>query len=232
MPVVPGKRTDMISFFATRLPVWAQNPTAIGLTAAQAAELSTRINAAQTAAAEQLTLRAQAKAATEEANELAASLRAFGGTLVNTIRAYAETNDNPAVFALAQIPAPAAPTPAPPPSMPYDLKADIDNTGGVVLTYKADNAASHTGVFFEVRRRLDGQTAFTLIGTSGVKAFTDSAIPMGTTSAIYTITARRGALSSPASENIFVPFASGNGTQQASATAGALAPSGQKGRAA
>lgn len=232
MPVVPSKRNDMISFFATRLPVWAQNPTAIGLTAAQAAELSARLNAAQTAAAEQLIMQAQAKAATEEANEVAASLRAFGGTLVNTIRAFAEASNNPAVFAQAQIPAPAAPTPAPPPSMPYDLKADIDNTGGVVLAFKSDHAAAHTGVFFEVRRRLDGQGGFTLIGTSGVKTFTDSAIPLGTTSAIYTITARRGALSSPASENIFVPFASGNGSQPASATAGTLAPSGQKGRAA
>lgn len=232
MAVVPTKRSDMINFFATRLPVWSQNPTAIGLTAQQMAQLSVRVTAAQGAAADQLALQAQAKAATEEANNQAAGLRSFGGNLVNTVRSFAETNDNPAVYALAQIPAPSAPTPAPAPSMPYDLKADIDNNGDVVLAYKADNAAPHTGVFFEIRRRLDGQSGFTLIGTSGVKTFTDNAIPPGTTNAIYTVTARRGDLSSPTSENIAVPFASGNNSHQASATAGSIKPQGQKGEVA
>lgn len=232
MAVVPTKRSDMINFFATRLPVWAQNPTAIGLTSDLVAELSVRVNAAQTAAADQLTRQAQAKAASEEANTQAAGLRSFGGNLVNTVRSFAETSDNPAVYTLAQIPAPSAPTPAPPPSMPYDLKADIDNNGDVVLAYKADNAAPHTGVFFEIRRRLEGESGFTLIGTSGVKNFTDKAIPLGTTNAIYTVTARRGALSSPTSENIAVPFASGNNSQQASATAGSIQPEGNKGEVA
>jgi len=222
MAVVPSKRSDMIDFFATRLPVWTQDPAAIGLSVEQVTALGVRITAAQDAATQQQALRAQARAATEQANSQAQSLRSFGGSLVNTIRAFAEASGDPAVFAAAQIPAPAEPTPAPPPSMPFDLRAEIDNTGAVVLTFKADNAAAHTGTYFEVRRRLDGQQGFTLIGATGVKTFTDGAIPQGTTTAVYTVTARRGELSSQASENILVPFASGANGQQAAQTAGAI----------
>lgn len=117
------------------------------------------------------------------------------------------------MYSQAQIPAPAYPTPAPAPGMPYDLDASIDNNGNVVLSFRADNAQSHTGTFFEVRRQLNGQTGFTLVGSSGTKGFTDTGIEAGTTSAVYNITAKRGELSSTTSENIYVPFASGGNGQ-------------------
>lgn len=110
---------------------------------------------------------------------------------------------------MSEIPAPADPGPAPAHGEPYDLDADLDNNGHVVLTWKADAASAHTGVFFEIRRKLDGQSGFTLVGSTGTKTFTDHGIQSGTASAVYNVTAKRGDLSSPTSENIYVPFAGG-----------------------
>lgn len=232
MTVIPPNKADMISFFASRLPVWTENAAQIGLSQQAVGQLSALLNNAQSLLAEQAARDAEKRAATAASNQAADALRAAGAGDLATIKAFAKSTNNPAVYTLAQIPAPAAPTPAAPPTMPYDLVADIDNNGDVVLTFKSDNAQSHTGVFFVVRRKLAGQSAFTLVGTSGVKSFTDKAIPQGTTSAVYNITAKRGDLSSPTSENIYVPFASSNSSQQDDATAGSIQPEGQKGEVA
>lgn len=213
MATVPNRKQDMINFFATRLPVWTADPAAIGLSIEQITALGIRIDAAQDAADLQSARRAESKAATESSNAEAQSLRSFGGSLVNTIRAFAEASGGQSVYSQAQIPAPADPSPAPAPSMPYDLNASIDNNGNVVLSFKADNAQSHTGTFFEVRRQLNGQSGFTLVGSTGTKSFTDQGIQAGTASAVYNVTAKRGELSSPTSENIYVPFASGGNGQ-------------------
>ncbi|MGD1917326.1 MAG: hypothetical protein ACFCBV_14225 [Phycisphaerales bacterium] len=206
MATVPNRKQDMITFFATRLPAWQADPAAIGLSAEQVAALGVRLQAAQDAAGVQATKQAEAKAATEASNTEAQSLRGFGGSLINVIRAFAEASDDPSVYSAAQIPAPADPTPAPAPGMPTDITAAIDNAGSIDLAFKAENAQPHTGTVFEIRRKLDTESAFTLIGTSGEKAYSDATIPAGTTSAVYTITARRGELSSGTSENIFVRF--------------------------
>ncbi len=199
----------MIAFFASHVPVWSAKAAEIGLSPETVAELSALLSAAQDAAATQAAKSDEKKAATQAANQAAAALRAAGAGDLATIKAFAKSTNDPSVYTKAQIPAPADRTPAPPPSMPYDLDAALDNNGNVVLSFKADNAQSHTGVFFEIRRKLDGQSGFTLVGSTGTKTFTDHGIQSGTASAVYNVTAKRGELSSPTSENIYVPFAGG-----------------------
>jgi hypothetical protein len=212
MSVIPPAKEDMIAFFASHVPVWAANAEQIGLDPADVAELSALLSAAQTALATQAAKDDEKLAATAASNQTAKALRTAGAGDLATIKAFAKDTKDPSVYTKAQIPEPAGRSPAPPPSMPYDLEASIDNNGHVVLIFKADNAQSHTGAFFEVRRKLDGQNTFTLIGSTGTKSFTDQGIESGTASAIYNVTARRGDLGSPTSENIYVPFASsGNG---------------------
>lgn len=212
MPTVPNRKQDMINFFATRLPLWTANPASVGLSEEDVAELSLRLSKAQDDLASQISKRAAAKTASATSNASAQDLRSYGGKKINSIRAFAEGNGGPGVYAIAQIPAPADPAPAPAPSEPYDLDASIDNNGYVVLTFKAEAASAHTGVFFEIRRKLDGESGFTLLASTGTKSFTDMGIQSGTASAVYNVTAKRGELSSPTSENIYVPFASsGNG---------------------
>lgn len=232
MTVIPPNKADMINFFASRVPVWAENAAQIGLSAQAVGQLSALLSDAQAKLAEQAAKDAEKQAATAASNLAADALRAAGAGDLATIKAFAKSTNNPGVYTLAQIPAPAAPTPAAPPSMPYDLEANINNVGDVVLSFKSDNAQSHTGVFFVVRRKLAGQSAFSLVGTSGTKSFTDKAIPQGTTGAIYNVTAKRGELVSPTSENIYVPFASSNNAQQEPDTAGSIEPQGQKGEVA
>lgn len=190
------------------MPNWTADPASVGLTEQACAELGVKLAKAQADLSNQNSKKAAAKAATAASNDSAQDLRSFGGKQINTIRAFAEGTNDPSVYTKAQIPAPADPTPAPAPGEPYDLVASIDNNGNVVLTFKAENAQSHTGVFFEVRRKLDGQSSFTLVGSTGTKGFTDQGIQSGTASAVYNVTARRGDLASPTSENIYVPFAS------------------------
>lgn len=213
MPTVPNRKQDMINFFATRIPLWSADPASVGLTAEICAELSAKLSEAQTDVANQIAKKASAKTATATSNVSASDLRSFGGKQINSIRSFAEGSGGPGVYAIAEIPAPADPSPAPAPGEPYDLVADLDNNGFVVLTFKADAASAHTGVFFEVRRQLNGQSGFTLVGSTGTKTFTDTGIQAGTASAVYNITAKRGELSSPTSENIYVPFASGGNGQ-------------------
>ncbi len=209
MPTVPNRKQDMINFFATRIPLWSADPASVGLTPEICAELSAKLTEAQTDLSNQIAKKASAKTATATSNESAQGLRSFGGKQINSIRAFAEGSGGPGVYSIAEIPAPADPTPAPAPGEPYDLDASIDNNGDVVLTFKADAAQAHTGVFFEVRRKLNGQSGFTLVGSTGTKSFTDQGIAPGTTSAVYNVTAKRGELTSTTSENIYVPFASG-----------------------
>lgn len=209
MATVPNRKQDMINFFAARVPIWTADPAAVGLTEELCAELTSKLATAQADLANQTAKKAAAKAATTSSNESAQDLRSFGGKQINTIRAFAENAGGPGVYAKAQIPAPADPSPAPAPGMPYDLEAEIDNNGDVVLTFKSDAASSHTGVFFVVRRKLDSESGFSIVGSTGTKSFTDQGIQAGTASAVYNVTAKRGELSSPTSENIYVPFASG-----------------------
>lgn len=209
MSVIPSSKEDMIAFFASHVPVWSAQAADIGLSPETVAELSALLSAAQDAVANQAAKDDEKKAATLAANQAAAALREAGAGDLATIKAFAKSTNDPSVYAKAQIPEPADRTPAPPPSMPYDLDADLDNNGNVVLTFKSDNAQSHTGVFFEVRRKLNGESSFALVGSTGTKSFTDTGIQAGTASAVYNVTAKRGELSSPTSENIYVPFAGG-----------------------
>ena len=91
------------------------------------------------------------------------------GKVVRTIRAYAESADDPdAVYAIAQIPPPGKPTPKPPPAQPTDLTVLLDPTEGTVtLRWKARNPAGTSGTAYLIRRRLPGESEFTFIGVSG-----------------------------------------------------------------
>lgn len=213
MPIVPDSKDAMISFYSTHLPVWADNAAAIGLSVESITTLDGLLTTAQASLSNQAAKDAEKEAATAASNDDAKALRAFGAGTLATIKAFAKATSDPSVYTTAQIPAPADPTPAPAPGMPYGIDASIDNNGNVVLSFKADNAQSHTGTFFEVRRQLNGQSGFTLVGSTGTKTFTDTGIEAGTASAVYNITAKRGELSSATSENIYVPFASGGNGQ-------------------
>ncbi|MCW5776992.1 MAG: hypothetical protein KIS87_11180 [Phycisphaeraceae bacterium] len=207
MAVLPDSTIRMIEWFEQRIPVWTTNPTAIGLTMGQVTQLLSRTAAARSAYQNAQTARNESKSKTLLLNDAAGNLRGYGADLIKTIKAYAETTEDPTVYAEADVPPPAQPSPLGPPGTPTDIATSINNRGFIDIRWKADNAANSSGAYFKIERRLDDELTFRLLGTTGLKTFTDESIPVGTVQATYIITPCRGDASGQACEQFVVPFA-------------------------
>lgn len=211
MSTVPRKDLETIQFFELHVPVWTGTPAAIGLTPAQVTALDTLTKAARNTYTAQQNAKNAAKAATVNFRSAIAALRNNGADLVKLIRAFAQTTNNPNVYALAQINPPAPPTPRPAPGQPTDFTVALTTEGAISLRWKAANASPSSGAFFNIRRKLAGQNAFEIIGNTGSKSFVDDTIPLGTTHATYIIQGYRGTTAGEASDQFVVQFGVGNG---------------------
>lgn len=192
MPLVPQTKTGALSFFQSRLAAWSDDPAAVGLSPQQVADITAATSAAQDSliAAQQVSNAARSATATNDTD--IADMRAVGSGIIATIRAFAKTSGDPEVYALADIPAPKARTPAGTPDAPTLVRGAIDSCGAVELRWHG-SLAYHA--FFEVYRMFEGQREWTLLASVGAKAWTDATIPPGSTSAIsYFVQARRGEL--------------------------------------
>ena len=186
--VLPNSRAEMIDWFIERIAYWNKDPASIGLTAAQVADLANRLSAAESDLETATTARIDSKQATLNYYTTSDDLRNFGGDLIKTIRTFAETNDDPSVFALAEIPEPSPPTPAGPPEQPTELSAKILLPFGLGLAWKGSVAQ---GAYFGIWRRIDGESDYTLIATSKDKNYDDQTLPAGTATVSYYISAHR-----------------------------------------
>jgi len=202
MPLVPQTKTGALNFFQSRLAAWNGDPAAVGLTPQQVTDISAATFAAQDSLiAAQQTYNA-ARSATAANDSDIAAMRTVGAGVISTVRAFAKATGDAEVYALADIPAPKAPTPAGTPDAPTNTRGSIDSRGAVELRWNG-SLAYHT--FFEVYRMFAGQSEWTLLASVGTKAFVDVTIPPGSTSAIsYYIQARRGELTSEPSAPITV----------------------------
>lgn len=188
MATVPDKITEKLAFFEQHLPVWIAKPTEIGISAAQVANLATLVVAARDAYEATVDARQASKTATTTQNFALDAMSEFGGDLIKTIRAYAETTNNTDVYDIAQIPPPAAPTPAGPPEQPTNLTASLLTPFGLGLNWKGSVAQ---GAYFGIWRKINGESSFSFIGTTKNKSFDDTTVPAGTNSVLYYITAYR-----------------------------------------
>ncbi len=210
---LPDKINDKISFFEQRLSAWSASASALSLTPQNITDLTTlttqaraNFNAAQSA-------RNVAKAATTNQDNSVRALIDLGADLVKTIRAKALTTNNPTLYAIAQIPAPATPQTIGAPPAPTNLRATLLNTGGIELKWEGLLANS---TFFSVWRKTAGQTTFTQVGTTAQKFFLDETVPADAALAggvNYAIKAQRIGFESDFSEPILVRFGFGGGEQ-------------------
>jgi hypothetical protein len=188
--------------------VWNVAPPGIGLTAAQVTAFKTLSGTARTNFNAQLAAQTAAKAATTTSQATIKSLRTNAGELLKFIKAYALTQSNPAtVYAAAQIPPPAVPTPAAPPGTPTAIKAVLNTDGGLTLSWKCDNP-NPGNVIYNVRRK-DGDGAgatFDFVGATGTRKFIDDTVPSGVASVQYMIQAQRGQNVGTASNALTVYF--------------------------
>lgn len=231
MPVIPANRNDMIQFFHTRLSIWTAQAANIGLSPTQVTALGDAADAARTAYDNAMATRAAAKAFTLTLNASASDLRDVGGDLVRQIKAFAELQDNPAtVYAAAQIPQPADPSPQPAPGRAENITVNLEPSGAVSLGWEATNAAASGGAFFNITRKLPGESGFTPVGgapgsttQSRRMRFTDHNVPTAAaaTGIQYIITGVRGELTGQPSAVITVLFGTDASGQTFASASGA-----------
>lgn len=211
-PITP--RGPYMDWCTTHSAAFTANAVAIGLTVPKATAYATLLTAADKAITDADKAKAAYRAAVVSANEAVRALNgSLNGTseLVRTIRAFAESQADPdAVYNLAQIDPPAAPTPMQPPNAATDVGVSIDTaTGAIVLKWKASQSGS--GTVYVVKRRTNSTGPWEFVGTAGSdKTFVDATLAAGPDSVQYSIQAQRSNLSSSATA-VVVNFGVGNG---------------------
>lgn len=192
MGIIPPKVQDQLAFFNLHAPVWVANATSIGLTSGQATAFAGKAADAQTAWETQQSWKDKARDATADMRVALTDARQDCASLLAIIKGFAENSANPqTVYSLAQIPAPAPPSPVAPPGTPYEPKIQLLPEGWLVLSWKCSNPENASGTIYEVRRRLGASGPSILVGASGTKAFTDDTVPAGTARVTYFVTGVR-----------------------------------------
>lgn len=214
----PDRNVQLIEFAELHAPVWEDVAGRINLTPSQAASYKAATAAARTAYNDAQVIRQQAKVATERQNEALAVLRSTNSSLLKIIRGFAQDQANPLeIYQLAQIPAPAGPSPFAAPSTPFDLNATLAITdGGIQLRWKASQPSGITGVVYRVDRQTGNSTTWTLVALTGSKNTIDTSVPVGTSRVIYRVIAQRGSLTSNASNPLEIRFGTGPGEMDVS----------------
>lgn len=220
MSVLPKNIQEQIQFCETHIPVWTASPAKIGLTSAQVAELETHTEAAREAFNNAQAKRAASKGATTTLAGAVGTMRSGVADLLRQIKAYAALSaDAATVYADAQIPEPAAPSPLPAPGKPTNFNVTLQSDGSVTLSWDATNSSASTGAFFNITRKLPGQNGFLPLGgapgsTTGEggrrASFTDATIPSSAASAgaQYIVQGFRGTRAGEPSDAMIVQFGS------------------------
>jgi hypothetical protein len=203
MPVLPDRIQDRIAWFEQRIASWTAGPTNIGLAAAQITQLTSLIADARAAYDAAQAARTAAKNATLAMSTAVSALSTYGGDLIKTIKAFAESSQNPEVYVKASVPPPAAPSPSGPPPAPTDVTADPNADGTITLRWKG-SLANQT--FYTVWRRPGATGSFVQIGSVAKKTFVDVSAPSGQASISYFVRGQRGSAVSPTSDITTVQF--------------------------
>ncbi|HYE61454.1 MAG TPA: hypothetical protein VD997_05620 [Phycisphaerales bacterium] len=185
-------RKQWLEFFAQRMGTWDSVFAQIGVTQQEVDALIAKVEKAQSSLAAADKLRLESKAATQKFYTDADEAHDDGQELINKIRNFAATTNNPSVFQIAMIDPPSPPTPLGAPGKPENLVASINELGYITLNWKSTNSAPSTGAFFSVSRALNGGTNYTIVGAVPTREFVDTTIPAGTGQVNYVIQGRRG----------------------------------------
>ena len=207
MGVLPDKINDRIAWFEQRFTAWTANAVAIGLTVAQVNQIKTLTNTARANYNAAQAARAAAKDATVVQTAADHNMSTFGSDLIQTIKMFAQTTNNPTVYQLSSVPPPAAPTPAGPPLAPTNVVADPNADGTITVTWKG-SLASRT--FFTVWRKSGSgsSTNFTQVTAVAAHKFIDNEVPGGFSTISYYVRAQRDLALSAPSEEVTVNFPS------------------------
>jgi hypothetical protein len=190
MSVVPPEIVAKIQFYEDHNTPWSTNAVAIGTTTTEVTALNTLTTAARAAYDAQQAAQNAARDATLNLRLAVAAMATAGSDIIKKVRAKAAT-DGDGVYALASIPAPALPSPVPPPGTPDNFVATLNPDGSVRLKWKCANPRSAAGTVYQLSRRTGTTGDFVAIGVSGTRSFVDATLPAGVASVTYQIVAVR-----------------------------------------
>jgi hypothetical protein len=215
MSILPSRTQDLLDWFNQRGPVWIEQAINIGITSAQATAFNTKATAARNAYNARLAALEAARVAANVQRDAITDARRNASDLLRIIKAFAENQANPQiVYDRAQIPAPAVPSPAPPPAKPSDITVELTPTSGAItLRWKASNPVGTQGTSYIVRRRTSAAAEFAFIGVTGTKEFVDSTFFAGPDSVQYTVQGQRADSAGPVSDILTINFGRGPGVQ-------------------
>jgi hypothetical protein len=194
--ILPADNVGRIEWCENHNTPLSTNAVAIGTTAAAVTDLATKTTAARAAFNAQQAAQNAAKAATIDFNLALAAMTAAAAGILKQIKAKAAVAGD-SVYALAEIPAPATPSPKPAPGTPTNFTATIGADGALKLKWKCANPKGTSGTIYQVWRRSSPTAEFTYLGGSGTKTFVDPTIPAGATAVTYQIQAVRSTAAGP-----------------------------------
>ncbi len=225
MPVVPEKSVAKVEFYESHLTPWTDHAAEIGTTPEVIADLTTKTEAARAA------FHAQQVAAERVRGRRrwrfiwrSKAMSSAGSDVIKQIRAKVGSSGD-SVYSLAQISAPAQPSPLGPPGKPTDFTVKLNADGSLKLKWQCPNPEGSSGTMYQIWRRV-GDAPLAYLGTSGTKDFTDTTIPAGSSAVMYQIQAVRSTKAGDWAQfnvNFGVDNASGNGATVAFIPKGAPA---------
>ncbi|MEQ9094878.1 MAG: hypothetical protein RIE32_01290 [Phycisphaerales bacterium] len=199
---LPYNRTDALEWTLSHLDRWDQVAGEIGLDGPRVQSMRDAAQAARAALVEAEVARARARAATEAWHRLADAMKAEVSASVSLIKTTAalaartpgggggggEAAER-AIYTKAWLSFPGKPSAAPPPETPGLPTTNLQNGGAIVLAWTGRGPA---GTRYTVRRKLEHETGWTLVGDTHEKRFVDRTLPIGTPVALYQIVAKHG----------------------------------------
>jgi hypothetical protein len=219
MATVPIKPIERVQFYENHIAPFTTSATAIGLSTLEVTDLQTKTEAARAAYDAMQAARQTSETATGAFHAAVGAMSTAGAAAIKKIRGKAEQVGGNSVYELAEIPAPATPSPIGPPGTPFGLKAVLNPDGSIELKWKCDNPAGCTGVIYHVYRQLEAAGEFTFIGGTGNKTFPDATVPAGTSTVVYKIQGVRSSSIGVAGEYIVRFGTSSSGATTATVTA-------------
>jgi hypothetical protein len=214
MAVLPKTINEQLAFSESHVQAWIAHASQLGLDESRVAVFAEQVAATRAAYDAAQAARAAAEAATTRLYGEARTLAAQAALFIREIKTTAAASDEPAdILALGRIPARADNSPKGAPGKATNIEIDLVGTGAVKLSWSARNASASSGAFFDVLRKLPGETSFTSIGAcEGTTArtrtitFIDDTLPAHAAAqgVRYIIVPRRGASKGEPSEAIAV----------------------------
>lgn len=185
---LPPQRSAALDWTTERLATWTANAAQIGLAAQTVSAVASAVAQATNLRSAAGSARASSKSATLAYHNAADQALEQVRDLILEVKAFAASTDDPQVYVLADLSPKDGPSPTPAPEAPSNVVFTLLPNGSLELKWKGKGPQ---GTFYIIKRRLDGESALSMIATTTDKSFTDNAIPFGTDSVLYQVLAQQ-----------------------------------------